>query len=130
MRQQRLSSIQISARAPSGCDQSPLARSAAHQSATIRAPHHNAPQMCNQKLRERAHFLFTITKGPRVITQGENFTTEYFYRLPSMIQRVLLEKERTGTGHQPSDVGVSAAFLSIRVSKGKRLPMTLRTPLR
>jgi len=31
---------------------------------------------------ESARFsLFTITKGPRVITQGENFTTEYFYRL-------------------------------------------------
>ena len=42
---------------------------------------------------ESARFsLFTITKGPRVITQGENFTTEYFYRLPSMIQRVLLKK--------------------------------------
>ena len=78
---------------------------------------------------ESARFsLFTITKGPRVITQGENFTTEYFYRLPSMIQRVLLEKECTGTGHQPSGVGVFAAFLSIRDSKGKRLPIVLSMP--
>ena len=45
-----------------------------------------------------------------------------------MIQRVLLEKECTGTGHQPSGVGVSAAFLSIRVSKGKRLPIMLLMP--
>ena len=45
-----------------------------------------------------------------------------------MIQRVLLEKECTGTGHQPSDVGVFAAFLSIRVSKGKRLPNMLPMP--
>jgi hypothetical protein len=31
---------------------------------------------------ESARFsLFTITKGPRVTIQGENFTTEYFYRL-------------------------------------------------
>ncbi len=45
-----------------------------------------------------------------------------------MIQRVLLEKECTGTGHQPSEVGVFAAFLSIRDSKGKRLPIVLSMP--
>ena len=92
MRQQRLSSIQISARAPSGCDQSPLVRSAAHQSATIRAPHHNAPQMCNQKIRERAHFSFHHHQRPSSHHSGGNFTTGYFYRLPSVIPRVLLEK--------------------------------------
>ena len=42
-----------------------------------------------------------------------------------MIQRVrvLLKKECTGTGHQPSEVGTFAAYLSNRVSKGKGLPM-------
>jgi hypothetical protein len=48
--------------------------------------------MQSENQKERAFFSSPITKGPRVITQGENFTTEYFYRLPSMIQRVLLEK--------------------------------------
>jgi hypothetical protein len=120
-----LTSIQISARA----EQRRSITTSSQRRPSERSYPRRIPTLpkCLIRNPESARFsLFTITKGPRVITQGENFTTEYFYRLPSMVQRVLLEKECTGTGHQPSDVGVSAAFLSIRVSKGKKLPNMLR----
>jgi hypothetical protein len=76
-----LTSIQISACALSSGDQSPPARSAAHQNATIRTAPQRSPNVWSETLRARVFSLFTITKEPRVITQGENFTTEYFYRL-------------------------------------------------
>jgi hypothetical protein len=73
---------------------------------------------------------FTVadaTKGLRVITQGENFTTEYFYRLINGSES-FTKKECTGTDHQPSVAGISAAFLSIRVRREKGFQFTLSMP--
>ena len=94
--------------------------------AQLSAQRLNAPQISDPKPRERAFFSFHHHKRSSSHHSGR----EFYYRvfLPSSINdsESLLRKECTGTGHQPSDVGVSAAFLSIRVRREKGFQIRCR----
>ena len=57
---------------------------------------------------------------------GREFYYQVFLPSPINDSESLLKKECTGTGHQPSDVGVFAAFLSIKVRREKGFQVCYR----
>ena len=97
------------------------AQPSAHRAATL-------PKYAIRKPERASIFLFTHHQRPSSHHSGREFYYRVFLPSPINDSESFTRKECTGTGHQPSDVGVSAAFLSIRVSKGKWLPIMLPMP--